>query len=192
MSLCTVDELKRHIFDKAPFPSTHDTLLGELVDEASGMINAETRRQIEIADITEYHDGELQNAVILHEYPVAEEFDITLTVDDVVVADADFVVDTDQGVLRLLDGATFAEGESNVKVEYRAGYDVTGTPPAGETALPAELKLACKIIAGRLFQLREVIGISQKRFREGTTAYKDVLDEDVMAILERHRRKIVG
>lgn len=189
MSLCTVDELKRHI---GIGNATHDTLFAELVDEASGMINAETRRQIEIADITEFHDGEFQNSVILHEYPVAEEFDITLTEDDVVVADTDFVVDTDQGVLRLVDGATFAEGEANVKVEYRAGYDVTGSPPAGETALPFELRLACKIIAGRLFQLRESIGVSQKRFSDGTISYKNVLDEDIMALLGRHRRKIVG
>lgn len=189
MSLCTVAEVKLHIgLDQA----THDTLLAALVDEASGMINAETRRQIEIADITEFHDGEFQNAVILHEYPVAEEFDITLTEDDVVVADADFVVDTDQGVLRLVDGATFAEGEANVKVEYRAGFDVTGSPPAGETRLPFELRLACKIIAGRLFQLRENIGLKQKRFRDGTTTYRDVLDEDIVALLGRHRRKIVG
>jgi hypothetical protein len=189
MSLCTVAELKLHINLSG---ATHDALLADLVDEASGVVNAETRRQIEIADITEYHDGEFQNAIILHEYPIAEQGAFTVTEDGVAVSSDDFTVDFDQGVLRLLDGATFAEGEKNVKVVYRAGYDVTGSPPAGEAALPAELKLACKIIAGKLFQLRENIGISQKRFREGTTSYKDLLDEDVMAILERHRRKIVG
>lgn len=188
MSLCTVAELKLHI---GVAQATHDTLFAELVDEASGMINAFTRRQIEIADITEFHDGEFQNAVILHEYPVAEEYDITLTVDDDEVADADFVVDTDQGVLRLVDGATFANGEANVKVEYRAGYSIADSPPAGETRLPFELRLACKIIAGRLFQLRENIGLKQKRFRDGTTTYRDI-DEDVVALLGRHQRKIVG
>lgn len=187
--LCTLAELKLHIgMDQA----THDTLLTALIEEASGMINAATRRQIEIAGITEYHDGEFQNAIILHEYPVAEQFTITLTEDDVAISSDDFEVDFDQGVLRRLDGAMFSEGEKNVKVVYRAGYDVTGSPPAGETALPFELRLACKIIAGKLFQLRENIGISQKRFRDGTTAYKDVLDKDVMAILKRHERKIVG
>lgn len=190
--LCTLVELKQHIFAKAPFPSEHDTLLTALIEEASGMIDAQTRRQIEIADITEFHDGELKNAIILHEYPVAEEFDITVTEDDEVIDDADFVVDTDQGVLRLKDGATFSEGEANVKVEYRAGYNVTGSPVAGETDLPFELRLACKIIAGKLFQLRENIGISQKRFKDGTISYKDILDEDIKAILERHKRKIVG
>jgi len=190
--LCTLDELKAHIFDKAPYPSTHDTLLTALIEEASGMINAETRRQIEIADITEYHDGELQNAIILHEYPVAEEATITITEDDEAVAATDFAVDFDQGVLRLLDGATFAEGEKNVKVVYRAGYNVSGSPVAGETALPFELRLACKIIAGKLFQLREVVGLKQKRFRDGTTAYKEVLDDDIKATLKRHQRKIVG
>lgn len=172
--------------------ATHDTLLAALVDEASGMVNAGTRRQIEIADITEFHDGELQNAVILHEFPVAQEAAFTVTEDDVAISSDEFVVDYDQGVLRLLDGAAFAEGESNVKVVYRAGFSVASSPPAGETALPFELRLACKIIAGKLFQLRENIGISQKRFREGTTSYKDLLDKDIMAILERHRRKIVG
>lgn len=189
MSLCTVAELKLHIGVSG---ATHDALFADLVNEASGMINAETRRQIEIAEITEYHDGELQNAVILHEYPIAEEATITLTEDGVAISSDDFEVDFDQGVLRRVDGAVFSEGEKNVKVVYRAGYDVTGSPPPGEAALPAELKLACKIIAGKLFQLRENIGISQKRFREGTTSYKDLLDEDVKAILKRHQRKIVG
>jgi hypothetical protein len=189
MSLCTVAELKLHIGLTA---ATHDTLLAEFVDEASGVINSETRRQIEIADIIEYHDGEQQNAIILHEFPVAEEADFIVTEDGDVIADTDYAVDFQQGVLRLLDGATFALGEKNVKVEYRAGYDVTGSPPVGEAALPAELKLACKIIAGKLFQLREVIGVSQKRFRDGTTTYKEMIDEGVKSILMRHQRKIVG
>lgn len=189
MSLCTVAELKLHINFAG---ATADTLFAALVDEASGMINAATRRQIEIADITEFHDGEFQNAVILHEYPVASESTITLTEDDEAVAADDFAVDFDQGALRLVDGATFAEGEKNVKVIYRAGFSVAGSPPAGETALPFELRLACKVIAGKLFQLRENLGINQKRFSDGTISYKDALDEDIMAILKRHERKIVG
>jgi hypothetical protein len=141
MGLCTLVELKLHIgMDQA----THDTLLTALVDEASGMINAETRRQIEIANIIEYHDGEQQNAIILHEYPVAEQATFTLTEDGDVIAATDYAVDFQQGVLRLLDGATFALGEKNVKVEYRAGYDVTGSPPVGEAALPAELRSASR------------------------------------------------
>lgn len=158
------------------------------------MINAETRRQIEIANITEFHDGEFQNAIILHEYPIAQEpaFTITLTEDGDAVAAADFIVDFDQGVLRLLDGATFSEGESNVEVAYRAGFSVAASPPAGETALPFELRLACKVIAGKLFQLRENLGVDQKRFSDGTISYKNALDEDIMAILERHKRVIVG
>ncbi len=187
--LCTLAELKAHI---GITPTTHDTLLTALIEEASGAINAETRRQIEIAEITEFHDGEFQNAIILHEYPVASEFTITLTEDGDAVAAADFAVDFDQGVLRLLDGATFAEGEKNVKVIYRAGFSVASSPPAGETALPFELRLACKSIAGRWFQLRENLGVNQKRFESGTISYKDALDEDITAILERHRRVIVG
>ena len=189
MSLCTLEELKLHI---GIAQSTHDTLLTALVNEASGIINAETRRIIEIADHTEFHDGEFQNSVILHEYPVASESTITLTEDDEAIDTADFAVDFDQGVLRLLDGATFAQGEKNVKIVYRAGFNVTGSPVAGETDLPFDLRLACKVIAGRLFQLREVLGVDQKRFSDGTISYKGALDEDIKAILERHRRKIVG
>ncbi len=190
--LCTLDELKSHIFNKAPLPVTHDTLLTTLIEEASGMINAATRRQIEIADITEFHDGEFQNAIILHEFPVASESAITLTEDDEAIAGTDFVVDFDQGVLRLLDGAQFAEGEANVKVVYRAGFSVADTVPDGETALPFELRLACKVIAGKLFEVRENLGVDQKRFESGTTSYKNAIDPDIMAILKRHERKIVG
>ena len=174
--------------------ATHDALLAALVDEASGMINAATLRQIEIADITEFHDGEEQNSIILHEYPVAEDppKTIVLTEDGEAIDATDFIVDFDQGVLRLLDGVAFTRGESNIKVEYRAGFNVSGTPVAGEKDLPFELRLACKVIAGKLFQLRENLGVDQKRFMDGTTSYKNALDEDIMAILERHRRKIVG
>lgn len=191
MSLCTLAEVKLHI---GITPTTHDALLTALVDEASGIINAATLRQIEIADITEFHDGEFQNSIILHEYPVAEDppKTIELTEDDEAVAAADFVVDFDQGVLRLVDGATFTQGEKNVKVVYRAGFNVTGSPVIGEKTLPFELRLACKVIAGRLFQLRENLGVDQKRFEAGTIAYKSALDEDIMALLDRHKRVNVG
>lgn len=187
--LCTLVELKAHI---QMTTATHDTLLTALIEEASGMINAATRRQVEIANITEYHDGEFQNAIILHEFPVASEATFTVTEDDVAISSDEFVVDYDQGVLRLLDGTTFAEGEANVKVVYRAGYNVSGSPVAGETDLPTELRLACKVIAGKLFQLRENLGVNQKRFSGGAVSYKDALDEDIMAILDRHKRVIVG
>lgn len=187
--LCTLAELKLHINFAG---STHDTLLTALIEEASGVINAETRRQIEIANITEFHDGEFRNEIILHEFPVASEATFTVTEDGEVISSDDFVVNYDEGVLRLLDGATFSEGEANVKVVYRAGFNVTGSPVAGETDLPLELRLACKVIAGKFFQLRETLGVSQKRFESGTISYKKALDEDIKSILERHQRKIVG
>lgn len=122
--------------------TTSDDLLFEVLKRADQEAKTYCNRIFEVANYTEYYDGQGTNLIFLRQFPVVS---ITSIHDDIgreytsgyLLDDEDYTFDEKSGAVTL-DYYNFMKGKKNVKVIYRAGYG-TGT---GETNVPEDLKNA--------------------------------------------------
>lgn len=115
--------------------SSEDTIVGDLVNMASDVVNKYCNRKFLAADYTEYYNGDGTFELILKNYPVnsvdslyddvLRAFDSTSEID----VSADVLVDGSTGILRLWNNeSAFEPGQANVKVTYNAGYALASMP----------------------------------------------------------------
>lgn len=121
--------------------TTDDDKLYDLLRDADAEVLERCGRNFEQATVTEYHDGECSNRILLDEYPVASVTSVHDDVDRVYGADAlidaaDYVCRIKTGEL-IYENGCFADGINNVKVVYVAGY----------ATVPRDIKLACVKLA---------------------------------------------
>lgn len=181
VTFTTTERVKRRL--RIPAAVTcHDTLLGELADEANDEL-LHLLREAGAAGITdttysEVHDVERSGVseLRLMRWPVVSV--AALTDNDTAVAAADFYTDTAVGYVRLVD-RYFTPGRQQVEVTYTAGW--------GSTA-PDDLVRAATILACEAWNTDAHAGMRSEG-REGYryTRSDQVLPPAVARILGRYR-----
>lgn len=171
----------------------NDTLFELLIDSVSEMFNGHIGRTLAKTTYTDaYFDGNGKESLVLPNYPIVSVASIhengVLLVEG---AAADYVVDHATGIIHRV-GGVWARGRQTLKITYAAGYVVQGASPgAGETALPADLKLACMIQVAREWKKTQGSewGETSRSFPDGSTSHVERgLLKEVEEILEKYRR----
>ena len=173
--------------------TTNDSLFELLIDSVSEAFNGRVGRVLAKATYTDkYIDGNGKESLILPNYPIISvtsihENGVLLTEG----AAADYVVDYAAGIIHRV-GGVWARGRQTIKITYAAGYVVQGASPgAGETALPADLKLACMMQVAREWKKSQGSewGETSRSFPDGSTSHVERgLLKEVEEILQKYRR----
>lgn len=184
MALITLAEVKTLL---SITTTTKDDIFNALIASADAAVKKYVDRIIEADDLTEYHDGESADTIALKEYPIIS---VTSVHDDIgrtfgassLIASDDYVTDDGQGTLRLIGRGLFADGQLNVKVIYRAGYE--------DADVPEDIKHAAKKLVAHWFNLRQQSGYSSKTMQDGSSTFdfNHEIPTDVKAILNPYRR----
>jgi hypothetical protein len=189
-SLVTLDQLKAY-FGPGFEGNQNDALLELLIDSVSATFGARIDRTLAKATYTSLKlDGPDGPDLILPNFPVVS---ITSIYEDEVllVENTDYYVDYAAGVVHRI-GGNWVKGWHEIVITYVAGYVVQGaTPGTGETALPADLKLACMIQVAREWKKTQGSewGESSRTFPDGsTTRIERGLLKEVEEILVRYSR----
>ena len=171
----------------------NDSLFELLIDSVSEVFNSRTGRMLAKTTHTDqYFDGNGKQDLFLPNYPVIS---ITSIYEDGVLLtegeDGDYVVDYAGGVVSRVRG-TWLRGRQTIKITYAAGYVVQGASPvAGETALPADLKLGCMMQVAREWKKTQGSewGETSRSFPDGSTSHVERgLLKEVEEILQKYRR----
>jgi len=172
--------------------TTYDDRILGLLDAATGMIEAYTRRTWgEINSYTEYFDivDEYKQDVMVAHYPIVS---VTALVDDYEDSDGsgttldteDYNINTKTGVISLDEDDYFTMGPKKVKVVYTAGA----------VTIPEDVKLACKMQVKYLFDQRDNFGVQSERMGDYSVTYRDGeatgggLIATAVGILKLHRK----
>lgn len=204
-SLITLAQLK--VYLGSGFEGNqNDALLELLIDNVSVEFDRFLGRTLAKTTYTAiYLDGNGEDTLSLPNWPVVSV--TSLYEDDTLLTsglDYDYVLYTSESdaYLRKVNAtwpgmtawgtSTWLKGPKTIKLTYTAGYVVQGaTPGAGETALPADIKLACMIQVAREWKKTQGAewGESSRTFKDGsTTRIERGLLQDVEEILVRYRR----
>jgi hypothetical protein len=191
-SLITLDQLKAYLgpgFEG----DQNDGLLELLIDSVTVMFDSHLGRTLAKTTYANlYFDGTGKENLYLPNWPVISI--TSIYEDDVLLTegvDSDYVLYADIGILKRVSGA-WLKGLKTVKTTLVAGYVVQGAAPlAGETALPANVKLACMIQVAREWKKTQGSewGESSRTFPDGsTTRIERGLLKEVEEILDHYRR----
>jgi len=195
--LITLAELKAYMNLTV---STHDTLLEQLADRATGLFEEDTSRKLKARDYS-YDSGsgdyDSDNAILdgcgfdemnMPQYPVNSV--TTLRINETEIdARSDiyglgYVIRKKEGMIRLI-GYLFTRGTANIELVYNAGF----------STVPNVLKQACIEQAAWLFKQSAagsaLLGVSSKTLADGSVSYtvRDLLPQ-VRMVLERYKSSV--
>ena len=172
--------------------SDWDALIASLITRMSSFIEDYCGVPFSSTDYTdERYDGlEFNGGVLrLKNYPiisVASLYDDTSRdfQSDALIATDDYVWYADEGVVRMVDGGVFNEGEQNIKITYTAGY----------TEVPSAIDQVCIELVTAKLKDRGMSGLvqSEKLGRWSVTYWRGTKIEvsaSALEALERYRRK---
>ena len=192
-SLITAAQLKTYLGPEYSVGTDNDSLFELLIDSVSEMFNSRVGGTLAKTTYTaQYFDGNGKESLVLPNFPVISitsihEGGVLLTEGE----DGDYVVDHASGIIHRV-GGTWLRGRHTIKITYVAGYVVQGTAPAaGETALPADLKLACMIQVAREWKKSQGSewGETSRSFPDGSTSHVERgLLKEVEETLQKYRR----
>jgi uncharacterized phiE125 gp8 family phage protein len=140
--LCSVSDVKQYL---SISDSTHDALLGALVDGASEAIENFCRRRFATAEYTEYHDGGDSAILLLDHCPVQSVDEVRVDSrhdfeNGEPIDEDDYVLYPEEGLIVRIAGL-FSAGTRNVRVIYTAGY----------AEVPNDVNRACVMLAAAWF-----------------------------------------
>jgi len=126
MALTTVARAKRY----PALANVNSTLLGEILDGATELIENYCKRNFESAERTELYDGQGDDIIFLRSIPITDLGDVIITDanDDTTTIDAaNFEIDLESGFIQFAytndsTWCTFPIGVQNVSVTYTAGF----------------------------------------------------------------------
>lgn len=178
MALATISDLKallgiQHAGD--------DALLERLVDSASEFFESQVKRAIEVQDLVEVRDGNGGAAIVPREYPIVEVTGVTVN-GEAVPQSASYGQDGwyVAGDLVRLRGATyrFLEGEGNVELAYRAGFET----------VPPDIVQAVLEMAALMYRERDRVGQQSRNGPDGSTVFYYAPPARVVSTIEAYRR----
>ncbi len=180
--------------------STHDDLLENLINGASGFIESYTNRRLKsttydsdtVADRKfTWYDGDNTKRLFLREYPITAVSEVTVSGATISAAsDTDYYGSTGY-LIRQDRGELFYDnywevGMQNIRVSYTAGYLSTDREWY-------ELQELCRSFVAWVFNNRTHLGFKSERLMNYTYTLADVrkVGGQHLATLNRYRRKIV-
>lgn len=178
--------------------ATRDAMIEPIIDGVSVALSAFCGREIAKTTYTnEYIDGNGERDLLLPNYPIVSVS--AITENDVSLTEGtteDYILYAKEGRLARIDGSWYPFPKS-IKLTYIAGYTVQGTSPGtGETALPADLALACKLQVAAEWKRssRAEWGLTNISINDGSiaTLANEALLPQVKAILRRHTGVMAG
>lgn len=190
--LATVEDLADTL--RVPL-GTEEVYLQKLLNRAREYLNTATRRKLDTATFTEYHDGDGSRVVQLKNYPVTS---VTSIHDDPdrnftsssLLDSTTYAVDEVNGRITLLRdpllrtlSTVFGCGAQNIKVVYVAGYSAS--------TVPDDLKQALLEMAGALYQNPQGRSIKSERIGGYSVVYDQMnsaTSDFVRSVVERYRR----
>lgn len=179
--------------------STHDTLLENLIDRATEMIEDYTNRKLKARDYSydsgsgDYDadnavlDGNDRDRMVMPQRPInsVTTLRINTTAIDArsTVFDSGYVIDAKNGIIVLL-GYVFTAGAKNIELAYNAGH----------STIPEDLEQACIEQAAWMFKQSSagssLLGVSAKTLADGSVSYASgALLPQVKRVLEKHRNR---
>lgn len=175
---------------------THDSLLTMLINQATGVIERYTKRNLLSQTYTnEEYDGNGQYILVLKNFPITtfsslqyrdsnEPDDESWSTFDT----ADYAWFAD-GRIQRLDGK-FIEVPQKYRATYTAGYkiDFDNENSATLHTLPFEIEYVCQKIVAGIFNIRKAEGFSKTDVGDSSISLKAKLldDPELRAILDRY------
>lgn len=179
----------------------HDTLLDRLISAATDFIEAETGRRFKETTYSgataEVHSlpGNFQDYLLLKNAPVSSITLIEyragtpatpgwteLTTDEYLLLE-----DGKSGIVRLY--TRFPAGTNILRVSYTAGYKIDFANAGTAThTLPFDLSDLAERLVVRWFKRRELAGKASEAIGGSTITWKDLLDAEDIATINRYRR----
>ncbi len=169
-----------------PADASADAKVEQSADSASERLETWTSRVYRARDLDEYYDGDGWSTVLyLRRFPVISV--TTFTIDDAAVDATRYVLDRVQGRILLKLGFKYPNGQQNVHVVYRAGYETDAELPADALELAREL---CK----RFYRLRTQGGGVFQTVNVGNSSFivRDELPRDLKLAIEQLSDKRFG
>lgn len=183
MAINTLNEYKEYAgFDVSD--ASKDVYLSSEIELLESEVLNYLGRSLEIAEYTEYYDGDATDKLILKQYPIIE-VDELKKLEDTVYVDIEY----DRLLIRdfylQITGNYFPRGVQNIEVVYTAGY----------SEIPGDIKTACK----QLFSLRwkdspvggDWLGVLTKSRNSGGASGTDTKEEKayekILSLLNRYK-----
>jgi len=165
-----------------------DTELEDRICLAELAFKAETKREFDAADYDERYDGTDTDCLVLRHFPVIELYEVAYM--GKISSAVSPVLDEERGLLLLQNGSVWKRGRRNIRVRYRAGYEV----------IPSDIHRATLLLAA-MFVLTETAsdfdrkGLKSFRVLNYREDYQgpfarqfEEWREEVKDIVERYRR----
>lgn len=172
-----------------------DEMIDRMRQAAESWLLEKIGLPIEETEFTEYHDGGDKPTIILNNYPIRDEGNLELW-DDTArafgsttkIAAANYTIYTDTGKIKLLLGSTFADGEQNVKVIYKAG--ICAAQGSGDPTAPMEIQEAVWELTQLLYKMNidKRIGVSSKGAQGGNIAFDREIPAQVQRVIDVYGR----
>lgn len=175
--------------------SDEDTILADLINQASAAANKYCGRHLMQKSYVEYYNGNGGIELILKNFPVVSVTDLyvadanrTFDSTSLITIASDLLVKKEVGILELWNnGGTFLKGNSNIKVSYSAGWSLA--------TVPYDLQLAV-----RKWVAQQYMKYSKKRYEvqsetigQNTVTYMDKeIPLEVEGILRRYVENLYG
>ena len=195
-ALTTAAKLKTYLDISA---STWDTLLGDIIDEATDWIEnyignrrllCDTTKNGTPIEYTEYYNGTGKKILQLRKWPVISITSLSYATGDLnnptwnaLSAASEYKADPTTGEVFL--SAAIPAGIQNIKVVYKGGYVGSGS---NGVLIPAELELACLKLAAKEFNKRKSQGFTNESVGGASIAWNEDLDHGIKKILDRYKR----
>lgn len=183
--LATRDEVKTYLGISG---SSEDALIDQLLAGTDAWIKRYLGRDIEAANYIEQVDGSGAPIQILKQYPiisVTSVYDDTARAfgsDTLLVENTDFLVYKEEGYLEIIDGGDFVEGQKNVKVSYRAGYETAD--------IPKDLKQAEIELVANEYRRKETEGVKAMTVGAFSVSYDstETMPSEIKAVLDSYKK----
>lgn len=190
-ALITLAEFKKYI-GQSTGSTSYDERYINLINQSSIRFNNLTNRLLKSRSITEYRDGDGDNALYTNQWPiVSNSTNIDIRIDtDRAYTSTDFpttdkvdstsiIIYSTKGMIKL-KGKSFSAGDQSIKLTYTAGY----------STIPEDLKYACMEHC-RLMWKRETsnqIGIKSQSVEGGTVSYEEDMPWSIKRIIDMYKR----
>lgn len=172
----------------------HDNLIEDLIDRATALFEAFTRRKLKARDYSYESDSENakldgngRDTIRLPQYPVNSLSTLRISEQEIDERDSIYscgwILEGESGILRLAC-YLFTEGIQNIELAYNAGY----------SSVPEDLEQACIEQAAWMFKQSPagsaLLGVSSRTFADGSVSYtvRDILPQ-VRMVLENYKKR---
>jgi hypothetical protein len=162
--------------------STDDSLLEDLINEASDIIDSKTDRTFAAATVTEYINGVTTGRIMPRRYPINSITSIAYASGDLddptwnlLAPETDYILDQYNGIINV--GGMFI-GAKNYRIIYNGGY----------ATLPDDIVRACKIIAAAEYNRSSSDGAKSESIVGTGMSWEEDIPVRAKRILDKYKR----